>query len=498
MNDRVFQYLDSLASYLHGKAAPAPAGLGEWPIVFFWDTSRPARTEPKLGGIGRKEFFADSAIRRPFACPSGAFSVGIGVCSIGDRRECAPRPFNVRNPRQDRPVHMVSEPLENALLPAGITDELPPHAAAEMAALEKVMTALTAHGYERVKPPLVEFEESLMAGLGDAVTHQTFRLMDPISQRMMGLRADITPQISRIAATRMAHAPRPLRLSYAGQVVRVKGSQLRPERQFTQVGAELIGTAAAAADAETICLAAESLSLLGIDHISVDLCMPTMVPTICKSFSDDGPLMSRVREALDRKDGAGIANMAADIGEDVSKILTAMMSATGAADTALVALANLELDAETARQRNLLADVIATIRARNGDIELTVDPVENRGFEYHSGVTYTLFSRGVRGELGRGGRYQAAAGNTQEQPSTGFSLFMDTVMRALAADIPNARLFVPHGTNPAEAKRRRVEGWIVVEGLAPVADDAAEARRLNCSHLAMADGIEELSQPDGD
>ena len=106
------------------------------------------------------------------------------------------------------------------------------------------------HGYERVKPPLVEFEENLLSGAGAAMAQDTFRLMDPISQRMIGLRADMTPQVARIAATRLANAPRPLRLCYAGQVLRVKGSELRPERQVGQVGAELIGADAAAADVE--------------------------------------------------------------------------------------------------------------------------------------------------------------------------------------------------------------------------------------------------------
>ena len=81
-------------------------------------------------------------------------------------------------------------------------------------------------GYQRVKPPLLEFEDSLLAGSGAAVAEQTFRLMDPDSQRMMGLRADTTPQVARIATTRLAGAPRPLRLSYAGQCLRVRGSQL--------------------------------------------------------------------------------------------------------------------------------------------------------------------------------------------------------------------------------------------------------------------------------
>ena len=115
-----------------------------------------------------------------------------------------------------------------ALLPGGLIDLLPPDAEIEAEAVSAVMAVFAAHGYQRVKPPLLEFEDGLLTGSGAAMADQTFRLMDPESRRMMGLRADMTPQVARIARTRLAHAPRPLRLSYAGQCLRVHGSQLAP------------------------------------------------------------------------------------------------------------------------------------------------------------------------------------------------------------------------------------------------------------------------------
>jgi len=143
----------------------------------------------------------------------------------------------------------MTELERKALLPAGLRDVLPPFAAFEAEVIEQLMARFAASGYARVKAPLVEFEDGLLSGPGAAMTADTFRLMDPISQRMMGVRADITPQIARIASTRLGAAPRPLRLGYSGEVLRVKGTQLRPERQFAQVGAELIGAECAAADA---------------------------------------------------------------------------------------------------------------------------------------------------------------------------------------------------------------------------------------------------------
>src|SRR5579862_2097442 len=135
-----------------------------------------------------------------------------------------------------------------ALLPAGLYDLLPPEAGIEADVTARLMGVLSAHGYERVKPPLVEFEETLLSEAGAAMASDTFRTMDPASHRMIGVRADMTPQVARIAATRLSHKPRPLRLSYAGLVLRVKGSQMRPERQVGQAGAELIGAGGPEAD----------------------------------------------------------------------------------------------------------------------------------------------------------------------------------------------------------------------------------------------------------
>src|SRR6266404_8800435 len=158
-----------------------------------------------------------------------------------------------------------------ALLPAGLYDLLPPEAEIEAAVTARLMGVLTAHGYERVKPPLVEFEETLLSEAGAAMASDTFRTMDPASHRMIGVRADMTPQVARIAATRLGDAPRPLRLSYAGQVLRVTASEIRPERQIGQVGGELIGAEGPAADIEAIAVAGEALAALGASHLSADI-----------------------------------------------------------------------------------------------------------------------------------------------------------------------------------------------------------------------------------
>ncbi|MDE2006970.1 MAG: ATP phosphoribosyltransferase regulatory subunit, partial [Rhodospirillales bacterium] len=225
-------------------------------------------------------------------------------------------------------------PPNPALLPSGLRDLLPPEAAPEAAAVEALMEVFAAHGYDRIRPPLLEFEDSLLAGSGAAVADQTFRLMDPDSQRMMGLRADTTPQVVRIATTRLAGAPRPLRLSYAGQCLRVRGSQIAPDRQVPQAGIELIGRDSPAADAEIVLVGAEALAAAGLERVSFDLTLPTLTPALMDDAGIEGAPRAALARALDRKDAASVARN----GGRLASVLTELLLAAGPADRALAAL----------------------------------------------------------------------------------------------------------------------------------------------------------------
>jgi len=383
------------------------------------------------------------------------------------------------------------------LLPAGLMDLLPPAAEREAALVETLMAAFAAHGYERVKPPLLEFEDSLLAGSGAAVAEQTFRLMDPVSQRMMGLRADTTPQVARIAATRLGLQARPLRLGYAGQVLRVRGTQIAPERQLPQVGIELIGSAAAAADAEVAVVTAEALARAGVTGISLDISLPTMAAELFRvagltpeALEARGvkpkaarDMVAALRLGIDRKDPVAvltIAGRAAPLAVDLADLLPRLLRAAGPADAALAALAGMPLpDAARAIADNAVA-VIAAIRQRDPDLRITLDPMEFRGFHYHTGVAFTVFGPGASGELGRGGRYRSL----NDEPATGMSLYPDAVQRAAPAPPAMPRVFVPDGVPEATVAALRGQGFATVRALS-LADAPAA---LRCTHV-LRDGV---------
>ena len=177
---------------------------------------------------------------------------------------------------------------------------------------------------------------------------------------------------------------------------------------------------------------------------------------------------------------AASAAAVAAVGGRGAQILGRLLASAGPAKKALATLAALDLPPGAAAERQRLAAVVAALQPLAPSLAVTIDPVENRGFEYHTGVSFTLYAKTARGELGRGGRYRT--GNGSGEPATGFTLYTDTILRALPPQPAMPRLYVPVGSDGAAAARLRGEGWATIGGLAAVADNAAEAKRLRCSH----------------
>ena len=264
------------------------------------------------------------------------------------------------------------------------------------------------------------------------------------------------------------------------------GTQLRPDRQISQVGCELIGSAAIAADVEVVLLAVEALEKIGVPEISIDLTMPSLVPAAADEMGLDGAAYEQLRAALDRKDAAAVTAMGGEIAETMGLLL----ACAGAAGSVMGKLEKMKLPPRARKECDRLLEVVSMIRDASPELTLTIDPVENRGFEYHSGVSFSLFSRRERCELGWGGRYLAGNGGRGEEggePATGFTLFLDSVLRVVPEAAKPRRVFLAVETSRRDNDRLREEGWVVIQGLEPTKDVFAEARRMCCDH-AYVDG----------
>ncbi|AOR75553.1 ATP phosphoribosyltransferase regulatory subunit [Novosphingobium resinovorum] len=357
------------------------------------------------------------------------------------------------------------------LLPEGLGDRLPQQAWASQTVRRAAHDVLASHGYARVETPVLEFEKALAHRMAGVQVRRMFRFVDPVSMRMLALRSDITAQVARIAATGLAQAPRPLRLSYSGQVVTIKGDGLDPARERLQLGAELVGADSTEAVAEIVELAIEALRAAGATGVSVDFTLPDLVDTLSAGAL---PLPSMnieaVRQMLDAKDAGGLVDAG---GEAYLPLLYAV----GPFDSAIEQLAAFDVG-------GVLASRIAALRAIaarvGGKARLTLDPSERHGFEYQSWFGFTIYADGVPGSLGRGGTY-SILGQTGRNPesATGFSLYPDPLIESLSAAAgEERRLFLPLGHDREVASRQRAIGWVTVAALS----EADDALALGCSH----------------
>ncbi|WP_417458668.1 ATP phosphoribosyltransferase regulatory subunit [Kordiimonas sp.] len=372
-----------------------------------------------------------------------------------------------------------------ALLPEGFRDQLSPKAEQEAALVRGLMDSFLSHGYDRVSPPLVEYEDSLLVGAGATRAKQMFRLMDPDTQRMMAIRADMTIQMARLAATRLSDAPRPLRLAYTGNVLRTKGSQLRPTRQFIQAGVELVGAPSLEAELEVIALAVEALEAVGIAELSLDLTVAPLIAQMVDAHRLEGDVRDTVLAALEAKDIGALAVL-----DGVAKVqFEALLGAAGEGARAVEILRGLELKGNAGKLAARLGRLLAMVNKRLPNLSVTVDPCESHGFEYKSGIGFALFSKGGEGELGRGGRYMVTHPDGHEEEATGFSVYLDTLLKALPPFEAAQKIFLPHGTKGTVGAKLRAEGWRTIQGLSEHEEAQAEAIRLGCSHILLDDQV---------
>jgi ATP phosphoribosyltransferase regulatory subunit len=363
------------------------------------------------------------------------------------------------------------EETDRDLLPEGLEDRLPQSAAVAARVTRAAVDVMEGHGYDRVQPPSIEFEKSLASRMEGVQPRRMFRFVDPASLRTLALRSDITPQVSRIAATSLAQAARPLRLCYAGQVVTIKGDGLDPTRERLQLGAELIGSDSVAAAAEILAMAIEVLRAAGARGVSVDFTLPDLVDTLAeKALPLPAGAIEAVRRELDAKDAGGLV-------EAGGKAYLPLLYAIGSFESAIERLAALDAGGALASRIAGLREIAARVSSL---ARVTLDPSERHGFEYQSWFGFTIYAEGVPGSLGRGGTYRILTKDAgQDEPATGFSLYPDPLIDALAAVEPQRdALFLPLGHDGEAAARLRAIGWRTVAALR----EGDDARAHGCSH----------------
>ena len=364
---------------------------------------------------------------------------------------------------------------DQGLLPAGLMDLLDPIASQNSQAITTMLNCFAQFGYQRVKPPLVEFERTLLAkGPGAATAAKSFRLMDPLTQNMMALRSDMTAQISRISGTRLAHKPRPLRLAYEGDVMRVLPDRLNSERQLFQTGAELVGFNDATATAEILILGVKALFQVGLTSLTVDLGAPLLADSLMLNLAPDNKnlastaILNKDIDALNKIDNKEI------------NLIVKVIKSSGTSRDALAALIP-EMTKEAGNMMSDLLFVAQQLKDAYPNLQVTLDPLERHGFDYHTGIGFSIFAAGLRGEIARGGAYLTGFG----EPATGLSVYMERVLRGLPVSYPMQSIYMPINIPKQTILNFVDRGRSVIAGRYKAEDKMAlkEAKQLNCAYI---------------
>lgn len=323
------------------------------------------------------------------------------------------------------------------LLPDGVEELLPEQAGRVEALRRRLLDLYASWGYELVIPPLIEYTESLLVGLGHDVDIQTFKVVDQLSGRTMGIRADITPQTARIDAHSL-NREGPVRLCYAGSVLHTRPKSLLASRSPIQLGAELYGDDSLSSDIEIICLMLETLRCSGIDNITLDLGHVGIYRALVDAAALPPATAQQLFDALQRKAVAEIDQVLREGVADpaLAAMMRALCSLNG--DQSMLDNARQVLTAappEVSTYIDNLQQVARAIGRRLPDVNLYFDLSELRGYHYHTGLVFAALAPGHGQAVANGGRYDHIGEVFgRARPATGFN----TDLKALLGYLPAA------------------------------------------------------------
>ena len=325
------------------------------------------------------------------------------------------------------------------VLPDHIADVLPSEAR-HIEELRRVLLDMArCYGYELVMPPLLEHLESLLTGAGEALDLQTFKLVDQLSGRMMGLRADSTPQVARIDA-HLLNRQGVTRLCYCGPVLHTRPAGPHATREPLQFGAEIYGHAGLEADLETLLLALDGLKAAKVQSPSVDMADARIIKALLEGESLQGDLLSQIHLALAAKDSSELSTLAKNFAPAVRQSLLALVQLYG--DDKVLFEAEKVLPPLPA-VREALSN-LKWLASHLDGANVTFDLADLRGYAYYTGTRFSIYAKGASDALVRGGRYdQVGAVFGRNRPAAGFSLDVKALVGVLAARPLRAAIKAP-------------------------------------------------------
>jgi ATP phosphoribosyltransferase regulatory subunit len=377
--------------------------------------------------------------------------------------------------------------MRNWLLPEFIEDVLPAEAARIEQLRRQLLDLFKVHGYQYVIPPTLEYLESLITGTGRDLDLATFKVVDQLTGRLMGIRADMTPQAARIDA-HMLNQQGISRLCYAGTVLRTKPDGLARTREPLQLGAELFGHAGIESDIEIQRLMIKALQLLGLENLNIDFSHVAIFEALVRAGNINADLEEALYAALQSKDKAQVAALGANLDAVTRQALVDLTDLNGdvsVLEKAANVLPKLPEIIQALANLSAVASKLSDLK-----VGISFDLGELRGYHYHSGVVFAAYARGYTGPVALGGRYdEVGIAFGRARPATGFSLDLRGIVSALApASLPKS-ILAPEGNEKdllSKIEALRADGLLVIQVLPNSEVNLAE---LNCdSALVLRDG----------
>jgi ATP phosphoribosyltransferase regulatory subunit len=331
------------------------------------------------------------------------------------------------------------------VLPDHIADVLPSEARHIEELRRDLLDMARCYGYELVMPPLLEHLESLLSGAGQALDLQTFKLVDQLSGRMMGVRADSTPQVARIDA-HLLNRQGVARLCYCGPVVHTRPAGPHATREPLQFGAEIYGHSGLEADLEILQLALDGLKAAKLQAVCVDLADARIVPAVLQGVAADAQVLAQVHQALASKDRSELAGLTRDFPAASRQALLALVELYG--DASVLTQAHSSLAAFPS-----VGQALSSLKWLAGHLEgvaVSYDLADMRGYGYYSGARFCIYAPGANDALVRGGRYdQVGAVFGRNRPAAGFSLDVKALVGAIEPRTLRAAIRAPWSEQPA-------------------------------------------------
>ena len=368
--------------------------------------------------------------------------------------------------------------INEYLIPPGFKDEVTFDAYVEHEYKNKIVDYFKNNGFDLVKTPLVEFAFKK--------NNNNFLINVKKGEEKLKIRNDITPQIIRLASSRLSKIKRPLKLCYYGEVVRQNGTMLRPERQFLQVGAETIGEKNVEADIEIIKLAYESLSLIGIKNITIELSSRIFLDKLFSSIRIQS-IKKKLEDLIRKKE---LQNCFALVNEKNSELLKNIFLCTGSYNKIKKNLKLLCIDKVTSNEIEKIINIGNKFQLHKKN-NIYIDFCEINEKNYHSGIRFTFFAKDVRGEIASGGRYLINKKNNLET-ATGFTCFMDTIIRASSFENYSKKILIPFKTSIRLKSKLSKKGYVLFSIFEECQDLRKEAKNYGCKYYLHNTKVKEI------